>query len=133
MGGKGTKESPFILVERKEGMFKKIFNLSGSLYSLSNKNFLSNKTGWSAEVISEYDEDVIKEENIDNVYDKLIDLNNQKELILYLYPDRPSFIPLDNSDLIPKVKKWKKSGFDIDNFFKIYPELKEKYNLYTDY
>lgn len=132
LGGKGTNESPIILVERKIDMFKNIFNLSGSLYSLSSKNFLSNKTGWSAEVISEYDEDVIEEEHIGNVYDKLVDLNNKKDLKLYLYPNRPNFLPLDNSDLIPKVKKWEKAGFDIEIFLEIYPELKEKYNSYTN-
>ena len=132
LGGKGTEFEPFILVERKKNMFKQIFNISGSLYSLSSKNFLSNKTGWSAEVVSTQDEDVIKEEYIENVYEKLVDLNNQKELILYLYPDRPEFIPLDNSDLIPKVKKWERSGFDIDYFLKTYPELKERYYLFTD-
>lgn len=132
LGGKGTKEEPVILVERKENMFKNIFNMSGSLYSLSSKHFLANKTSWSTEVVCEHDEYVIKEEYIDNVYEKLLDLNNKKEISLYLYPNRPKFIPLDNSDLIPIVKKWEKSGFDINIFLEIYPELKERYYLYID-
>jgi hypothetical protein len=26
------------------------------------------------------------------------------------------------------VKKWVKNGFDVNKFFEIYPELKDKYN-----
>ncbi len=127
LSGAGTKESPVILVERKEGMFEEIFHMSGSLYTLSGKNFISEKTGWSAEVVSEYDEEVIREEHIDHVFEKLKEFNDQGEIKLYLFPDRPDFIPKDNSDLIPKVIKWKNNGINIDQFFQLYPELKETY------
>ena len=36
-------------------------------------------------------------------------------------------VPLDNSDLIPKVIKWKKNGFDVNKFYELYPELKDKF------
>ena len=114
-------------MERKENMFKEIFNVSGSLYTLSGKNFVSGKTNWSGEVISEFDENVLCEEHINNVFEKLKELNAKGQLKLYLYPDRPSYIPKDNSDLIPKVIRWHKRGIDINQFFKLYPELKEKY------
>ena len=127
LSGDGTENNPVILVERKENMFKDIFNVSGSLYTLSGKNFISGKTGWSAEVVSEVDEDVIHEEYINNVFEKLKELNDKEELQLYLYPNRPPFIPKDNSDLIPKVIRWQKREINIEQFFKIYPELKEKY------
>ena len=127
LSGDGTENNPVLLVERKEGMFKDIFNVSGSLYTLSGKNFISGKTGWSAEVVSESDEDVIHEEHIDNVFEKLKELNDEGELKLYLYPNRPSFLPKDNSDLIPKVIRWRKRGINIETFFTLYPELKEQY------
>lgn len=127
LSGAGTKESPVTLVERKEGMFEEIFHVSGSLYTLSGKNFISGKTGWSAEVVSEYDEEVISEEHIDHVFEKLKEFNDQGEIKLYLFPDRPDFIPKDNSDLIPKVIKWQNNGFNIDKFFQLYPELKDLY------
>ena len=127
LGGEGTKEKPVILVERKKDMFKDIFNVSGSLYTLSGKNFISGKTGWSAEVVSEFDEKVIHEEYINNVFEKLKELNNKGELKIYLYPNRPNYIPKDNSDLISKVIRWQKNGINIDQFFKLYPELKEQY------
>ena len=108
-------------------MFQNIFNISGSIYTLNGKNFVSGKTNWSAEVVSNFDEIVIHEEYINNVFEKLKELNNKGELKLYLYPNRPNFIPKDNSDLLSKVIKWEKQGINIECFFKIYPELKEKY------
>lgn len=127
LSGDGSENNPVILVERKENMFKDIFNVSGSLYTLNGKNFISGKTGWSAELVSEFDENVINEEYINNVLEKLKELNEKRELKLYIYPNRPSFIPNDNSDLIPKVIKWQKRGINIETFFILYPELKEKY------
>ena len=108
-------------------MFKNIFNTSGSIYKLNGKNFKENLTGWSEEVISNYDETVIDEKFIENVYDELIRLNKENKIKLYLYPNRPDNIPIDNSDLIPKVIKWKQLGFNIDNFFILYPELNDKF------
>lgn len=127
LSGDGTKNNPIILVERKKGMFEEIFNTSGSLYTLNGKNFIKNQTTWSAEVVSKYNENVLYEEHINNVFKKLKELNKNGDIKLYLYPDRPSYIPDDNSDLIPKVIKWEKKGINIEHFFKIYPELKEKY------
>ena len=54
-------------------------------------------------------------------------MNKIGELKLFLYPDRPKYIPKDNSDLIPKVIRWQKRGINIDKFFEIYPKLKDKY------
>lgn len=127
LSGDGSINNPVILVERKKDMFKEIFNASGSLYTLDGKNFISEKTVWSAEVVSPFDEDVLYEEHINNVFEKLKELNDIGKIKLYLYPNRPDFIPQDNSDLIHKVIKWKQKGINIDAFFKLYPELKEKY------
>lgn len=130
LAGDGSIEYPLVLVERKKDMFKDIFNVSGSIYTLDSKNFINNKTGWSAEVISSNEEEVIEEEYIENVYDELLKLKNSNQLKLYLYPDRPDNIPLDNSDLIPKVYKWYKNGFNIEHFFELYPELKKRFYEY---
>ena len=88
------KNHPVELVERKPGMFKKIFNCSGY---------------------------------IENIYDELIKLDKEGLIKLYLYPNRPDYVPIDNSDLIPKVLRWYKNGFNINNFYNIYPELKDKF------
>ena len=60
------KNYPVELVERKPGMFKKIFNCSGYIYKLDASNFKENQTGWPAEVVSNTDEKVISSEYIDN-------------------------------------------------------------------
>lgn len=130
--GDGSNNNPVILVERKKDMFKEIFNVSGSLYTLDSKKFVTGKTGWTAEVVSEYNEKVLKEEYIENVFEKLKKLTDSGELRMYLYPNRPNYIPIDNSDLIPKVIKWQKRGINIEPFFKLYPELKEQYLKYQD-
>jgi len=128
LSGSGTKESPIILTERKEGMFDKIFNLSGSLYTLKGDNFQKGKTGWSAEVVSEIEEEIISEEYIENVLTKLNELAEHGEIQLNRYPNRPSFVPLDNSDLIPKIIEWHNKGFKgaIEKFLQLYPELSDK-------
>ena len=118
---------PLELVERKPLMFKKIFDCNGYIYKLNSSNFKNGLTGWSAEVISDKEEKVVDFEYIDNVYNELIKLNNDGKIKLYLYPERPKNIPLDNSDLIKKVIRWQKNGFDINKFYDLYPELKDKY------
>lgn len=117
---------PVELVERKEGMFKKIFNCSGYIYKLDASNFKGGQTGWSAEYVSNKEEKVLESEYIENVYEELIKLNEEGLIKLYLYPERPNRIPSDNSDLIPKVIKWQEKGYDVNKFYKLYPELKDK-------
>lgn len=121
------KNYPVILVERKPDMFKKIFNCSGYIYKLDASNFKENETGWSAELVSESDEKVLTSEYIENVYEELIKLDKEGLIKLYLYPNRPDYVPKDNSDLIPKVLRWYKNGFNINSFYTIYPELKCKF------
>lgn len=108
-------------------MFKKIFDCSGYIYKLNATNFKSNQTGWSAEYVSDKDETVLDYEYIENVYEELIRLDNKGLIKLYLYPKRPEKIPLDNSDLIPKVIRWYKNGFDITKFYELYPKLKSDF------
>ncbi len=126
LSGDGTNY-PVELVERKAGMFKEIFNCSGYIYELNATNFKTGLTNWSGEVVSEKEEKVAYYEYIDNVYDELVRLSCNNEIKLYLYPQRPSRIPLDNSDLISKVIKWQENGFDVNIFFDLYPELKDEY------
>lgn len=96
------------------------------IYELNSDNFVSSKTGWIAEVVSEKEECIISSYYIENVYDELVSLDKQGLIKLYLYPNRPSNVPLDNSDLIKKVVKWYKAGHNIDKFYELYPELKEE-------
>lgn len=125
LSGNG-KDSKITLVERKEGMFKDIFNVSGYIYTLDAKNFLENQTGWNAEVVSNHDEKVLHEEKIDNIYNELLTQSKKGNINLYLYPDRTGWLPLDNSDLIPKFARYSKDSRAVHLFVEIYPELKEQ-------
>lgn len=118
--------SDVILVERKEGMFKKIFNYDGYIYKLKSDNFKSGKTSWSAEVVSDKEEKIVSSYYVKNIYDELVKLDKEGLIKLYLYPNRPDEVPFDNSDLISKVVKWYKNGFKIDKFYELYPEFREK-------
>lgn len=118
---------PVELVERKKGMFKKIFDCSGYIYKLDATNFKSGQTSWTAELVSDKEEKVVETIYIENVYKELIKLNEEGLIKIYLYPERPNRIPNDNSDLIYKVIKWQKNVFDINKFYKLYPELKDKF------
>lgn len=118
---------PVELVERKKGMLKEIFNCSGYIYKLDASNFKSGQTGWSAEMVSDREEKVVDVTYVENVYNELIKLNDDGIIKLYLYPERPSRIPLDNSDLIFKIIRWSKHGFDINIFLNLYPELEDKF------
>lgn len=60
-----------------------------------------------------------------NIYNELIKLDKEGLIKIYLYPNRPNRIPLDNSDLIPKVIRWQRNSFDINKFYNIHPELKK--------
>ena len=127
LSGNGINR-PLNLVERKDGIFRQIFNVSGYIYTLDDANFKSGLTSWSAEVVSEQEEKVIAVRYIENVYDELLKLSAERKLNLYLYPNRPEQVPLDNSDLIPMVINWHDYGFDLQKFIDLYPELEEQLN-----
>lgn len=126
LSGNG-KEYPIVLVERKPLMFKKIFDCDGYIYKLNSTNFKKNMTNWSMEVVSDKEEKVIDCEYIENVYNELLKFDKEGKIKLYLYPLRPEGVPLDNSDLIPKVIRWEKNGFNINKFYELYPELIQRY------
>ena len=88
---------------------------------------LENSIGLSENTDSDKDETVLETIYIENVYKELVKLNEAGLIKLYLYPERPNRIPQDNSDLIPKVIRWQKNGFDVNKFYKLYPELKDKF------
>lgn len=104
-----------------------VVDCSGYIYKLDATNFKSGQTSWTAELVSDKEEKVIETIYIENAYKELIKLNEEGLIKIYLYPEKPNRIPNDNSDLIFKVIKWQKNGFDINKFYKLYPELKDKF------
>ena len=99
ISGTGTKEDPLIIVERRKGVFDKYLHRDTIIYKLDGSDFRSG-TGWRGEVISEKAQDVLEEEHIEDIYSELQKMEQDGNLKLYHYPDRPVGVPLDNSDLI---------------------------------
>ena len=91
------------LVERIPNAFSKMFSNSFSLYLLDDKSFKDIHTGFN-EVVSEVSVPVIKEEHYESLMDAIIKLEEDGLINIYYYPNRPSYIPDDDSDLIDKIR-----------------------------
>jgi len=120
-----------VLVERRPGVFDNAYNKSGYIYELPGETFNHYDYLWSPEVISFEEEIVpIKKEYCKNILKSLEEFADKGLLKLYRYPDRPDYIPLDNSDLIDKYIFFKEKGIDsaIESLLKVYPEFEEMVN-----
>lgn len=118
-----------ILVERRPGVLEKLYNKSGYVYELPSDTFKHYDYLWIPEVVSFEKEIVpIKKEYHENILKSLEELSNDGLLQIYKYPNRPDYIPLDNSDLIEKYIKLKNQGIvgALSLFLRIYPEFKEE-------
>jgi hypothetical protein len=118
------------LTERLPNAFEEIYKgKTGYLYYLSSKNFLEGQTSFKSEVVSEQREEVIKCEIIEDTYEKLLEMERNGEVVLYRYPNRPAYIPYDDSDLIKKTKYFLESEPDkkglIDYAIEKHPKLKD--------
>jgi hypothetical protein len=96
-----------ICERKKDAFFNTEKPITGSVYVFAGNNF-SHKDGmWELEVVSEQIEVPIREERVDDVRQELLDMADNGALSIYLWPNRPSCIPDDDSDLI-------KMGLGID-------------------
>ena len=118
------------LTERLPNAFEEIYKGKKSyLYYLDSANFLEGQTSFTAEVVSEKRERVIKCEIIEDTYMKICEMEANKEVILYRYPNRPGYIPADDSDLIESTKFFLQNAQDkkglIDYAIEKHPKLKD--------
>jgi hypothetical protein len=96
----GTGDVPFVC-ERFVGAFDRAkANVTGSIYVLPGSSFQANRTNWEGDLISETTVMPLLEIPIENAKTHLLELRDAGKLEIYLYPDRPEFIPRDDSDLI---------------------------------
>ena len=129
--GRDKEKDPWTLVERLPGAFDKMFSNGLSIYTLPGDTFTKNDTGFSAEVLSTVEVDVLSEEKIDNLYEEL---EKQESIKIYRYPNRPEYIPNDDSDIIDICRYSKNElnkSFTKNNFDRLvclYPNLLEQAN-----
>ena len=98
---RNNNDEPWTLVERIPEAFNTMFSNSASIYTLDDSTFKDINTGFS-ELVSNIGANVIREEYIENVYNKIKELEQNGLIKLYTYPNKPKEIPTDNSDLIDK-------------------------------
>jgi hypothetical protein len=95
-----TGDMPYIC-ERFAGAFDRAkANVAASIYVLPGSSFQANQTSFDAELVSEVAVIPILEIPIENAKTHLLELRDAGKLEIYFYPDRPGFIPSDDSDLI---------------------------------
>ena len=113
--GRNNKNKPYDLVERISGAFDKMFANDFSLYYLDASEFKNIHTEFN-EVVSDHSVSVLKEEKYDNVMDAINELVSNGLIKIYRYPDRPEYIPYDDSDIIEKLENYiKKLNRSIEN------------------
>lgn len=125
-----TDDGILELTERVAGAFIEIFKgKSGYLYYLNSINFLEGQTSFS-EVVSEVKEQVIYCETITCSYMKLQEMALNNQIVLFAYPNRPDYIPKDDSDLIHKTKFFIEQSNDKDEIIQYainkHPHLKNE-------
>jgi hypothetical protein len=116
------------LCERFQGALEYRYNKPGSIYFLDSVNFREDKNLWWAEVISDRNEEVLKEMRIERPVDFLYELQEKGKLDIYRYPDRPAVIPDNDFDLVDRAIHWSRAfGEDVLRSMKKYhPHLMDK-------
>lgn len=118
-----------VLVERREGVFNKLYNKEGFVYELDGTTFKHDNNLREYEVISS--EKTLKPLNVvnhQNVLEELKKLASEGKLELYEYPNRPEEIPADNKDLIDKYIFYFNNGATnaMNDLLDVYPEFTDE-------
>lgn len=117
------------LVERRKNVLNDLYNHDGYLYELDGATFTHYDYLWSLEVIS-FEKRIkpFKKNYCKNILAAILEEEEKGNIKVYKYPDRPSNVPLDNSDLIDKFIDFENKGLHgaLDHMLSIYPEFKEE-------
>ena len=130
---RNNNDEPWTLVERIPEGFNTMFSNSASIYTLDDSTFKDINTGFS-ELVSNVGVNTISEEYIENVYDKIKELQKNGLIKLYTYANKPKEIPNDNSDLIDKeIRQNKRENNSItrksfERLILLHPNLMNKIN-----
>ena len=134
----GDGNGHFDLIERIPGALDKMYANDASIYTLDKSPFKDIHTGFN-EVVSSESVNVEFEEYIPNLYEKLNELEASGFIHIYYYPDRPSYIPDDDHDLVDKLKRYVFEGhkiFDTYNYSRwifAHPNLESEIRSIAEY
>lgn len=99
---------PYI-VERFEGSLEYAFkNKIGSIYTLEGTDFKAGMTTFNRELVCDHSCVVLEEQKIEDALKDILQLEIEGKIKIYRYPNLPSWMPADKSDLIEKVVEWAK-------------------------
>lgn len=111
--GYDNETDELCLTERIPGALEEVFRgKRGFLYALDAAHFVSGKTPWAPELVSESAEPVIGCEEIDDCLAALLSCEARGELTVYRYPSRPSYVPQDDGDLVEATAYFLKTAKD---------------------
>lgn len=123
-----SEDGHIVLVERRPGILKELYDKEGFLYELDGSTFDHYDYIWSQEVISFCPSITpLRKTRIPNTLKALCEEEKKGNLTIYRYPDRPKRLPLDNSDLIAKYIRFENSGLTgaISDLLEVYPEFEK--------
>lgn len=122
-------DGKIVLVERRAGVLDDNYKHEGYIYELPGFSFRHYDYLWQPEVIS-FEKSIkpIRKTYYENVLEALENEEREGNLTIYHYPNRPSSIPFDNSDLIDKYIMFYNNGNShaIDSLLECYPEFREE-------
>ncbi len=102
------------ICERFEGAFDLRYEgVSGSIYVLPGEKFVRRKDIWSGEVVSDEEVEPIKEIQIDDAKQYLLDLKEKGQMEIDFYPEKPDIIPEDDEDLVMRAIVWAREGDEV--------------------
>lgn len=131
-----TLDGKLELVERRRGILNSLYNHPGYLYELPGNTFHHYDYLWRQEVIS-FEKSVVPLNKIyySNVLDAIYEEEKEGNITIYRYPNRPSDVPLDNSDLIDKYIEFERRGLQgsIDRLLRIYPEFEMDVRIQNEF
>jgi hypothetical protein len=98
-------EHPYIF-ERFVGAFERAKRgKGGSIYVLPGESFRAGLTSFTAEVVSEETLEPLREIVVPDAAEPLLKYKREGQLDIYRFPDRPSHVPADDSDLIEAARE----------------------------
>jgi hypothetical protein len=126
--GRNEQTGKVFICERYSGAFEESYKgCHAFLYSLPEESF-KQETPWPEEVVSTQPVTPHVVTPLGEMSEILLEERDRGNIEVYLYPDKPSFIPKGDEDLICRALVWSKTfGSDVlDTFKKVHPALFEK-------
>ena len=91
------------ITERHANALAKYQGIHGSVYTLPGDAFETGQTNWENELVSTQSVAVLSEWRVEDALQELLHCETKGTIRIYRYPDRPNYIPEDDSDLVEKA------------------------------